>query len=58
MIIPDAASFSLLIDYFTFASWIFYGLTFLSVIVLRIRKPKWKRPYRVSTSYLVIPVPV
>ncbi|XP_076810397.1 b(0,+)-type amino acid transporter 1-like [Clavelina lepadiformis] len=52
MIIPDAANFSTLIDYFTFASWIFYGATFLSVIVLRIRRPKWERPYKV---FIVIP---
>nr|XP_002119371.1 b(0,+)-type amino acid transporter 1-like [Ciona intestinalis] len=52
MIIPDASNFSTLIDYFTFASWIFYGATFLSVIVLRFRKPEWKRPYRV---FIAIP---
>uniref|UniRef100_H2Z9J4 b(0,+)-type amino acid transporter 1 n=1 Tax=Ciona savignyi TaxID=51511 RepID=H2Z9J4_CIOSA len=52
MIIPDSASFSTLIDYFTFASWIFYGASFLAVIILRIRKPEWKRPYRV---WIVIP---
>ena len=48
MIIPDASSFSTLIDYFTFASWIFYGLTFLSVIVLRFRRPDWERPFKVK----------
>ncbi|CAK8690777.1 unnamed protein product [Clavelina lepadiformis] len=47
MIIPDAANFSTLIDYFTFTSWLFYGATFLSVIILRIRRPKWQRPYKV-----------
>ena len=52
MIIPDASSFTTLIDYFTFASWIFYGLTFLSIIVLRIRKPDWERPYKVRYIYI------
>jgi len=47
MIIPDSSSFSTLIDFFTFASWIFYGMTFFAVVVLRYRKPNWKRPYRV-----------
>ncbi|XP_078482152.1 b(0,+)-type amino acid transporter 1-like isoform X2 [Ciona intestinalis] len=53
MIIPDASSFSTLIDYFTFASWIFYGASFLSLIVLRYRKPDWERPYKV---FIVVPV--
>ncbi|CAK8682350.1 unnamed protein product [Clavelina lepadiformis] len=52
MILPNSSNFSTLIDYFTFASWIFYGATFLSVIVLRIRRPKWERPYKV---WIVIP---
>uniref|UniRef100_H2ZQ50 b(0,+)-type amino acid transporter 1 n=1 Tax=Ciona savignyi TaxID=51511 RepID=H2ZQ50_CIOSA len=52
MIIPDASNFSTLVDYFTFASWIFYGATFLSVLVLRYRRPDWERPYRV---FLPIP---
>jgi len=47
MIIPDSSTFSTLIDFFTFASWIFYGLSFFSVVVLRFRHPNWKRPYRV-----------
>uniref|UniRef100_F6WN12 b(0,+)-type amino acid transporter 1 n=1 Tax=Ciona intestinalis TaxID=7719 RepID=F6WN12_CIOIN len=53
MIIPDASSFSTLIDYFTFASWIFYGASFLSLIVLRYRKPNWERPYKV---FILVPV--
>jgi len=53
MILPDSSNFSTLIDYFTFASWIFYGATFLSVPILRYRYPKWHRPYRI---FLPIPI--
>jgi len=53
MIIPDSSNFSTLIDYFTFASWIFYGATFLSIPILRYRYPHWQRPYKV---WLVIPI--
>ena len=51
MLIPDSSNFSSLVDFFTFASWIFYGMTFFSVIVLRFRKPNWKRPYRVGSYW-------
>jgi len=53
MILPDSSNFSTLINYFTFASWIFYGATFLSVPILRYRYPEWHRPYRV---WLVVPI--
>jgi basic amino acid/polyamine antiporter, APA family len=38
-----------------FPSWILYGMTAASVIVLRIRRPDLPRPYRVA-GYPVIPV--
>jgi len=53
MILPDSSNFSTLINYFTFASWIFYGATFLSVPILRYRYPKWHRPYKV---WLIVPI--
>lgn len=53
MLIPNSSTFETLINYFTFATWIFYGGTFLSVIVLRYRRPDLHRPYKV---FLPIPV--
>merc|ERR550519_1301164 len=47
MLIPEASSFSTLLNYFSFSSWLFYGLTFSSVLVLRYKQPKRKRPFRV-----------
>lgn len=46
MIIPgDIGS---LIDFFSFTSWIFYGMTVLALIVLRFRAKDAKRPYKVG----------
>jgi len=53
MIIPDSSNFYTLINYFAFSSWIFYGGTFLSLLVLRWKKPHWHRPFKV---FLPIPV--
>ena len=39
MIIPDTSSISALLDYFSFAMWIIYFLTFLSIIVMRYTEP-------------------
>ncbi|XP_046556123.1 b(0,+)-type amino acid transporter 1-like [Haliotis rubra] len=51
MIIPgDIGS---LIDFFSFTAWAFYGMTFLSPIVLRFRMKGAPRPYKVP-----IPIPV
>jgi APA family basic amino acid/polyamine antiporter len=38
-----------------FPSWILYGMTAASVIVLRYRKPDMKRPYQVI-GYPVVPI--
>ena len=43
-----------LYTYVIFASWILYGMTAASVIVLRIRRPDLPRPYR-TVGYPVIP---
>lgn len=53
MILPDTSSFSSLINYFAFSSWIFYGGSFLSLIILRWKRPEWERPFKV---YLPIPI--
>ncbi|XP_071092211.1 b(0,+)-type amino acid transporter 1-like [Haliotis cracherodii] len=51
MIIPgDIGS---LIDFFSFTAWMFYGMTFLSLIVLRFRMKDAPRPYKVP-----IPIPI
>ena len=48
MLLPDSSSFETLINYFSFAAWVFYGATVSSLIWLRFRKPDMKRPYKVS----------
>ncbi|CAG5133795.1 unnamed protein product [Candidula unifasciata] len=42
-----------LIDFFSFAAWLFYGATMASVLILRYTQPDAPRPYRVPT---VLPV--
>ncbi|XP_020671622.3 B(0,+)-type amino acid transporter 1 [Pogona vitticeps] len=42
-----------LINYFSFAVWLFYGLTVLGLIVMRFTKKEHKRPIRVP---LIIPI--
>ena len=41
------SNFSSLLSYFSFASWTFYGLTGVSVIVLRRTLPRHERPFKV-----------
>ena len=48
MVIPsDIGS---LIDFFSFAAWLFYGLAVFCVVILRFRKPHAERPIKVSIS--------
>ncbi|XP_060564444.1 b(0,+)-type amino acid transporter 1-like isoform X3 [Ruditapes philippinarum] len=42
-----------LIDFFSFTAWFFYGLTMLSLIVLRCTQKERKRPYKVP---LFVPI--
>jgi len=53
MLIPN--DFDTLVNYFSFAAWMFYGLTAAAVVVLRFREPEknWERPIKVP---LVLPV--
>ncbi|PIK41478.1 putative b(0,+)-type amino acid transporter 1 isoform X2 [Apostichopus japonicus] len=51
MVIPN--DFDSLVNYFSFTSWMFYGLSCLAHIVLRFTHPEWKRPIRIP---LVIPL--
>ncbi|XP_078066904.1 b(0,+)-type amino acid transporter 1 [Mustelus asterias] len=52
-IIP--ADINTLINYFSFASWIFYGLTTLSLIVMTFTRKNLKRPVKVP---IVLPIVV
>lgn len=38
-----------LIDFFSFAAWMFYGATMLALIILRWTKKDAPRPYKVYT---------
>jgi len=44
-----------LFTYVIFASWILYGMTAASVVVLRWKRPELVRPYR-TVGYPVLPV--
>ena len=45
-------NFSELLNYFSFAAWLFYGMTVLGVITMRFTQPDRERPFRVP---LLIP---
>ncbi|AGY60144.1 amino acid permease [Gloeobacter kilaueensis] len=47
--------FGTLVDYFGFAAWLFYALTVIGLIVLRVQAPDLPRPYRVR-PYPLIPI--
>ncbi|XP_029646765.1 b(0,+)-type amino acid transporter 1-like isoform X1 [Octopus sinensis] len=51
MIIPG--EISSLIDFFSFTAWLFYGLAFLSLIVMRFTKKDEPRPFKV---FILVPV--
>ena len=56
MIIPETSSISTLLDYFSFAMWIIYFLTFLSIIVMRYTEPMKhvKRDFQVTLGSTLI----
>ncbi len=51
----DRAAFERVLDYALFGTWVFYGLTALSVIVLRRTHPDLPRPYR-TLGYPWVPL--
>jgi len=53
MLIPDSSSFSSLVDFFSFAAWLFYGGTFASLLWLRYKKPNLNRPYKI---FILVPI--
>jgi basic amino acid/polyamine antiporter, APA family len=54
-ILAATGSYELLITYAAFASWLFYGLTALGLIVIRRKRPNEPAPYRVP-GYPVTPI--
>jgi len=54
IVLAASGSFKQLYTYVIFTGWIFYGAAVLAVIVLRRRKPRLERPYRVW-GYPVLP---
>ena len=54
MLIPEAASFSTLIGFFSFAAWLFYGSTFTALLWLRWKKPEMHRPFKVCRDSVLL----
>lgn len=54
MLVPRASDLDKLILLFSQAQWILYSASFMGVIILRIRKPDIKRPFRVFIGIPVI----
>lgn len=50
-----SGTFDMLTDMLIFVAWIFYALSAVSVIILRIREPETPRPYKVW-GYPIIPI--
>ena len=55
MVVVLSGTYDQLLDYVIFASWILYGMTATTVLVLRRKRPDMERPYR-TLGYPVVPV--
>ena len=55
MIVVLSGTYDQLLDYVIFASWILYGMTAATVLVLRRKRPDLVRPYK-TLGYPVVPV--
>jgi APA family basic amino acid/polyamine antiporter len=55
MIVVLSGTYDQLVDYVIFASWILYGMTAATVLVLRRKRPDLIRPYK-TLGYPVVPV--
>lgn len=53
MLIPEASSFITLVDFFSFAAWLFYGSTFAALLWMRRSRANVERPYKVN---IIIPI--
>ena len=51
MLIPEASNFMTLVDFFSFAAWLFYGGTFAALLWLRYKQPNINRPYKVLAHH-------
>ena len=47
MLIPDSSTFTTLIGFTSFASWLSYGGTFAALLWLRWKRPNMTRPFKV-----------
>ena len=55
MVVVLSGTYDQLLDYVIFASWILYGMTTATVLVLRRKRPELPRPYR-TLGYPLVPV--
>jgi APA family basic amino acid/polyamine antiporter len=55
MVVVLSGTYDQLLDYVIFASWILYGMTTATVLVLRRKRPDLPRPYR-TLGYPLVPV--
>ena len=55
MVVVLSGTYDQLLDYVIFASWILYGMTAATVLVLRRKRPDLARPYK-TIGYPVVPV--
>ena len=55
MVVVLSGTYDQLLDYVIFASWILYGMTAATVLVLRRKRPDLVRPYK-TIGYPVVPV--
>jgi APA family basic amino acid/polyamine antiporter len=55
MVVVLSGTYDQLLDYVIFASWLLYGMTTATVLVLRRKRPDLARPYR-TLGYPVVPV--
>jgi APA family basic amino acid/polyamine antiporter len=55
MVVVLSGTYDQLLDYVIFASWLLYGMTTATVLVLRRKRPDLVRPYR-TLGYPVVPV--
>jgi APA family basic amino acid/polyamine antiporter len=55
MVVVLSGTYDQLLDYVIFASWILYGMTTATVLVLRRKRPDLARPYK-TIGYPAVPV--
>lgn len=54
MVLPESSNIENLLDYFSFAMWTIYALTFISIIIFRYRKPYCdvERKFKVRSHFI------